>query len=101
MLKTACCRGVVMQCPVRTPVLCAGRCRCLGCREVHMLQKFEVVKRAMIVTFFVVAAAWLVWRGNSYNDINYSLVPAVMCALESLVLVMTGIALARRRRESD
>jgi uncharacterized membrane protein len=65
------------------------------------LQKFEVVKRAMIFAIFVVAAAWLVWRGNSYNDLNYSLVPAVMCALESLVLVMTGIALARRRNGSE
>ena len=55
----------------------------------------------LIPTFFFSVAAWLVWCGNVYNDKNYSLIPAVMCAAESILLIITGAAIIRRQAESE
>ena len=90
-----------MQEPARTPVLCAGVVRCLGCWEVVMSEKFEVVKRAFILIGLFLVAGWLVWCGNTYNDRNYSLIPAVMCAAESMLLMFIAVALMKRREESE
>ena len=45
-----------------------------------MFQMMDRLKRILFPTFFFLGAAWLVWCGNVYNDKNYSLIPAFMCA---------------------
>ena len=57
------------------------------------------LKRALILGAFLLAAVWLVWRGEAYDDRHNSALPAIMCAVESLVLVITGAALAGRQAE--
>ena len=66
-----------------------------------MLQMFSVVKRVFILAIFLIAAGWLIWRGNAYTDPRFSIIPAVMCALESLLLVFVGVALMRRQADSE
>ena len=66
-----------------------------------MLQMLDVIKRIFILVAFLIAAGWLVWRGNSYSDPRYSLIPAVMCALESMLLFFVGVALMRRRADEE
>jgi hypothetical protein len=62
---------------------------------------WELVKRYLILVGFFAGAAYLVWCGNRYNDKNYSLIPALMCAAESVVLMLTGAAMMRRHAESE
>jgi hypothetical protein len=59
------------------------------------------LKRALILGAFLLAAVWLVWRGEAYDDRHNSALPAIMCAIESLVLVMTGAAIAARKQGSN
>ena len=59
------------------------------------------LKRVLILGAFSFAAIWLVWRGEVYDDRHNSALPAIMCAIESLVLVITGAAMAARQNESD
>ena len=66
-----------------------------------MLPKLDLFKRCLTLLFFFLIAAYLVWCGNTYNDRNYSLIPAVMCAAESILLMITGAAMIRRRAESE
>ena len=90
-----------MQEPARTPDLCAGPGVRKGCWDVLMLQMFDVAKRIFILVVFLIASAWLIWRGNSYTDPGFSIIPAVMCALESLLLVFVGVSLMRRPTDSE
>ena len=66
-----------------------------------MSQMMDSLKRILFPTFFFLVAAWLVWCGNVYNDKNYSLIPAFMCAAESILLIITGAAIIRRQAESE
>ena len=66
-----------------------------------MLQKWDSLKRWLILGIFFSVAGYLVWCGDHYSDRNYSIIPAVMCAAESIVLMITGAALMRRRPESE
>ena len=59
------------------------------------------LKRALILGAFLLAAVWLVWRGEAYDDRHNSALPAIMCAVESLVLVITGAAIAARKQGGD
>lgn len=56
------------------------------------------LKRVLILGAFLIAAVWLIWRGEAYDDRHNSAIPAIMCAVESLVLVMTGTAIAARKQ---
>jgi hypothetical protein len=48
----------------------------------------------------VVGAVWVVWRGNAYDmPFDYSLMPAVMCAICGMVLVFLGLAVVFRSEE--
>ena len=59
-----------------------------------MLQS-DAVKKVLTFLFFFGIAGYLVWCGNRYNDRNYSLIPAMMCAAESVLLMITGAAMIR------
>ena len=59
------------------------------------------LKRALILGAFLLAAIWLVWRGEAYDDRHNSALPAIMCAVESLVLVITGAALAAKKSTAE
>ena len=65
------------------------------------MPNLDSVKRYLTLVFFFAIAAYLIWCGNAYNDKNYSLIPAIMCAAESILLMITGAALMRRRSEFD
>ena len=62
---------------------------------------FRRTKRLLILGAFLAAAVWLTWRGESYDDRHNSAIPAIMCSLEALVLVITGAAIAGRRKNSE
>jgi hypothetical protein len=66
-----------------------------------MLQKWEVVKRWLIFVFFFGVAAWLVWCVDNHNRQNFDILPAVMCGLESILLMMIGAAIMRGGAESE
>jgi hypothetical protein len=66
-----------------------------------MFNLFVRLKRVLILGAFFVAAVWLAWCGETYNDRHNSPLPAIMCAVESLVLVITGAALAGQRPERE
>jgi hypothetical protein len=51
-------------------------------------------KRGVVMIGFLGAAIWLSWCGERYDDRHNSALPAVMCAVESIVLVITGAALS-------
>ena len=59
------------------------------------------LKRVLILGAFLLAAVWLVWRGEAYDDRHNSALPAIMCSVESLVLVMTGTVMVSRRAHSE
>ena len=59
------------------------------------------IKRVLILGAFLLAAVWLVWRGEAYDDRHNSALPAIMCSIESLVLVITGAAIAARKQGGD
>lgn len=74
----------------------------LGCWEDFMFNLVVIrLKRVLILGAFLLAAIWLVWRGEAYDDRHNSALPAIMCAIESLVLVITGAAIAARKLESN
>ncbi len=66
-----------------------------------MSQMMDSLKRILFPTFFFLVAAWLVWCGNVYNDKNYSLIPAFMCAAESILLIIKGAAIIRMQAETE
>src|SRR5436189_5981088 len=96
---SACCRGVVVQLAGKTPVLCAGHDGWVVGNLFMFNIVFGRIKRMLILGIFLVAAVWLTWRGEAYDDRHNSGLPAIMCAIEAMVLVMTGAALAARRSE--
>jgi hypothetical protein len=57
------------------------------------------VWRTLKAIFCFVGAVWIIWRGNAYDTLNYSLLPAVMCAISGMVLVFLGLALVFRSGE--
>jgi hypothetical protein len=58
-------------------------------------------KRGVVMTVFLGAAIWLSWRGERYDDRHNSALPALMCAVEAIVLVITGAAISLRRAEAE
>jgi hypothetical protein len=58
-------------------------------------------KRLVVLTCFFAAAIWITWRGEMYDDHHHSALPAIMCGVESIVLVITGAAVALRREEVE
>ena len=73
----------------------------MGCWEICFMSNsiVETAKRLSILGAFFAAAAWLVWCGESYNDQHNSTLPVIMCAVTSIVLVITGAAIAGRKIE--
>ncbi len=61
---------------------------------------FNRTKRVFILGAFIVVAAWLIWCGEIYDDRHHSALPAIMCAVTSVVLVITGAAIAGRKAEA-
>ena len=61
---------------------------------------FNKSKRVFILGAFIVAAAWLVWCGEVYDDKHHSALPAIMCALTSIMLIITGAGIAGRKSEA-
>ena len=57
-------------------------------------------KRGVVMIGFLGAAIWLSWCGERYDDRHNSALPAVMCATESIVLVITGAALSMRSADA-
>jgi len=67
-----------------------------------MLYQFvNRLKRLLILGAFLGAAAWLTWRGEAYNDRHNSALPAIMCSIESIILVITGAAIAASRADTE
>jgi len=57
---------------------------------------YDYVFRIVKGIFCAVAAAWVIWKGNTYGDntnMTYSLVPPIMCALAGMSLILTGLAI--------
>ena len=61
----------------------------------------ERVKRGLVMAFFLGAAIWLTWCGERYDDRHHSTLPVFLCAVESIVLVITGAGIALRRTETE
>jgi drug/metabolite transporter (DMT)-like permease len=61
---------------------------------------YEYVWRLVKGIFCVVGAVWVVWRGNAYDmPMDYSMMPAVMCAISGMVLVFLGLSVVFKSRE--
>jgi hypothetical protein len=61
----------------------------------------ERVKRGLVMALFLGAAIWLTWCGEQYDDRHHSMLPVGMCAVESIVLVITGVGIAARGTETE
>ena len=61
----------------------------------------ERLKRGFVMAFFLGAAIWLTWCGERYDDRHNSTLPVILCAVESIVLVITGVGIALKRTETE
>jgi hypothetical protein len=61
---------------------------------------YALVWRLVKGIFCFVGAVWVIRRGRAYDmPFDYSMMPAVMCALAGMVLAFLGLALVFRSNE--
>jgi hypothetical protein len=77
----------------KLPVLCAATSRFVNgvtkMKDVRL--KFNLMLKIAKLSGVLGVAGYLVYRGESYNDPQGSLVAVTMCALTALSLVLTGV----------
>ena len=66
-----------------------------------MWPTMDFTKRGLILFCLLAATGWLAWCGSRYNDANYTLFPAVMCAAECVVLILIARVIAKRDLEGE
>jgi len=69
--------------------------------KIFMLPTMDSIKRGLILSFLAVMVIWLFWCGRQFNENNYTLFPAVMCAAECVLLILTAAAILRRNVEGE
>ena len=60
-----------------------------------------LVRRVAVLVGCLLAAAVLVWRGNTYPDPNPDLTVPLMCIASAMTLVLTGVAVCFRGDPAD
>lgn len=75
----------------------------LGCESNFEMSNSNVdtVKGVLILAAFLIAAAWLIWCGEIYDDHRHSMLPLLMCGVESILLALTGAMLAGKHFERE
>jgi len=64
-------------------------------------QLVDRLKRIVLLLLFFGGALWLTWCGERYEDNHNSTLPALMCAVEAIVLILTGAAIMAERSEPE
>ncbi len=66
-----------------------------------MWPSMDALKRYLISSFLLMTVGWLWWCGSRFNENNYTLFPAGMCAAECVVLILIAAAIVKRDAEGE
>lgn len=61
----------------------------------------HIVRRTAVLIGCLAAAAWLIWRGNTFPDPVYDMTVPLMCVFSALMLVLTGLTACFRDRDRE